>query len=76
MLNRRVVNSAMDMMGWAQQKYAADSLNAVVNSVSKEQRAADGRLFSELMQEGWKSFKAARDKPYTPGWLEEPDDRA
>lgn len=71
MLNRRVVNSAMDMMGWKQQRLVADALNAVTNTVVKEQRAADGRLFSELMAAGWSEYKQARDAPYTPPWLDD-----
>lgn len=71
MLNRKVVNSAMDMMGWKSQKIAADAINAVMNSVVKDQLAADGRPFSELLQQGWKVYKEARDAPYTPSWLED-----
>jgi enoyl-CoA hydratase len=71
MLNRRVVNSAMDLMGWKQQKHAANALNAVIDSVGKEQRAANGRKFSELREQGWSEFKAARDEPFTPRWLED-----
>lgn len=74
MLNRRVVNSAMDMMGWKQQRLVADALNAVTTSVGKQQRAADGRLFSELMAAGWSEYKQARDAPYTPPWLEDDEE--
>lgn len=71
MLNRRVVNSALDMMGWRQQKYAANALNAVIDSVAKEQYAANGKKFSELRAESWAAFKQARDEPFTPPWLED-----
>lgn len=74
MLNRRVVNSAMDMMGWKQQKHAANAINAVIDSVAKDQIAANGKKFSDLRKQDWRAFKAARDEPFTPPWLE-PDDK-
>lgn len=68
-LNRRLVNAAMDTMGWTNLKQASRAVNAITDSVMKEQRAADGRLFSELLDTGWSEFKAARDAPFEPAWL-------
>ena len=70
-LNRRVITGATKMMGWGMQKDLAMALNAVTNSVAGEQTASDGRKFSDLMREGWPSFKAARDEPFRTPWLED-----
>jgi enoyl-CoA hydratase/carnithine racemase len=67
--NRRVVNGAMEHMGWTAQKEHALALNAVANGVGREARAADGRRFSDLLSEGWEVFKEARDAPFRPPWL-------
>lgn len=69
-MNRRVVNGAMDHMGWGSQKDLALALNAVANGEGHAARAADGRLFRDLMQQGWKAFKEARDEPFRTSWLE------
>jgi len=70
-LNRRVITGATRMMGWGMQKDLAMALNAVTNSVAGDQTASDGRKFSDLMSEGWPSFKAARDEPFRTPWLED-----
>jgi enoyl-CoA hydratase/carnithine racemase len=67
--NRRVVNGAMEQMGWTAQKEHALALNAVANGVGREARAADGRRFSDLLSEGWEVFKEARDAPFRDAWL-------
>jgi enoyl-CoA hydratase/carnithine racemase len=67
--NRRVVNGAMEHMGWTAQKEHALALNAVANGDMREARAADGRRFSDLLGEGWDVYKEARDAPYRPPWL-------
>jgi enoyl-CoA hydratase/carnithine racemase len=69
-MNRRVVNGAMDNMGWGSQKDLALALNAVTNGDARHMAAQDGRLFSDLMSEGWSTFKEARDAPYRVPWLE------
>jgi enoyl-CoA hydratase/carnithine racemase len=69
-MNRRVVNGAMDNMGWGSQKDLALALNAVTNGDAHHMAAQDGRLFSDLMSEGWSAFKQARDAPYSVPWLE------
>jgi enoyl-CoA hydratase/carnithine racemase len=69
--NRRVVNGAMEHMGWSAQKEHALSLNAVANGDLREARAADGRRFSDLLQEGWDVYKEARDAPFRTPWLKD-----
>jgi len=71
-MNRRVVNGAMEQMGWSRQKEHALALNAVTNGRMREARAADGRRFSDLMAQGWEPFKAARDAPFATPWLRPP----
>jgi enoyl-CoA hydratase/carnithine racemase len=74
MIHRRIVNASMENMGWKSQKTVANALNALLGSVSKEQRAVDGRKFSEIRaQDGWKGFKEARDFPFRPPWLQRRD---
>lgn len=68
--NRRVVNSAMDMAGWRNQKTVSNALSAVLNSVAREQATLAGEKFSELRTRDWEAFKEARDKPFAPPWLE------
>lgn len=68
--NRRVVNGAMEQMGWHAQKEYALARNAVVNGDGAQATAADGRRFSDLMAEGWQVFKEARDAPFKEPWLE------
>jgi hypothetical protein len=68
--NRRVINSAMDMMGWRNQKTVSNAMSAVLNSVAREQLTADGEKFMELRSRDWNAFKEARDRPFTPPWLE------
>jgi enoyl-CoA hydratase/carnithine racemase len=69
-MNRRVVNGTLAHMGWEQQKEYALSLNAVTNGGLRQARAANGRLFSELLSESWEAFKQARDEPFREPWLE------
>jgi enoyl-CoA hydratase/carnithine racemase len=71
-MNRRVVNGAMDNMGWGSQKALALALNAVTNGDAGIMTSTDGRLFSDLMSEGWATFKEARDAPFREPWLEQP----
>jgi enoyl-CoA hydratase/carnithine racemase len=72
MFNRRVVNSALMVMGWAVQRDFALALNTLTNLHVRDARAADGRVLSEVMRsEGWKAFKTARDAPFETPWLGE-----
>jgi enoyl-CoA hydratase/carnithine racemase len=68
-MNRRVVNGALDHMGWGSQKDLALALNAVANGDLPEARAAGGQRFSELREQGWEAFKRARDEPFRTPWL-------
>lgn len=68
-LNTDLVNTAVDFMGWPRQKKIARVVNSITNEVMPDQKAANGRPFSELIAEGWKSFKDARDEPYRKPWL-------
>ena len=71
MLNRRLINGAMEIMGWTQQKQLTIALNAISNSVMDRAATPDGRVLSEILRdEGWKAFKEARDEPFEEPWLE------
>ncbi|WP_294569998.1 enoyl-CoA hydratase/isomerase family protein [uncultured Arthrobacter sp.] len=70
-LNKRVINSAMDLMGWETQRNLSTAINTVTNMASVDARSADGRRFADIMRdEGWSAYKAARDEPFTPPWLD------
>lgn len=69
-MNRRVVNGAMDHMGWGSQKNLAMSLNAVANGDLPHAATPDGRRFSDLMKQGWREYKQARDEPFADNWLD------
>jgi enoyl-CoA hydratase/carnithine racemase len=72
MLNRRVINGWLTMLGWHQQREFSVALNTVTNSVSKHAKAADGRRLANVMREdGWQAYKRARDAPFEPPWLKE-----
>jgi enoyl-CoA hydratase/carnithine racemase len=69
-INRRVINAAMDLMGWTMQTHVAAALNAIANSTSHDARSSNGRaLFDVLAQEGWLAFKSERDAAFEPPWL-------
>jgi len=69
-LNRRVVNGALDTMGWGAQKDLALALNSVTNGDMQQAATPDGRRFGELMRLGWTEFKNARDEPFRVPWLD------
>ncbi|CAN5210899.1 hypothetical protein BH09ACT10_BH09ACT10_17200 [soil metagenome] len=69
-MNRRVVNGALNHMGWGSQKDMALAMNAVANGDQLSHATQDGRPFSELMKQGWKTFKDARDEPFRTPWLD------
>jgi enoyl-CoA hydratase/carnithine racemase len=71
MLNRRLINGALTMMGWTAQKQLALALNTLTNATGADATSADGRNFQQVMREqGWQAFKDARDAPFLPPWLE------
>ena len=71
-LNKRLIDTAADMMGLHNQKVAARALNALVGSSSKDAEAADGRRLADVLaEEGFKSFLRARDAAFQIPWLEE-----
>jgi len=71
MLNRRLLNGAMTMIGWSAQKELAVALNTVTNAMSEHAEAADGRNLQRVLEEeGWDAFKAARDAAFADPWLE------
>jgi enoyl-CoA hydratase/carnithine racemase len=71
MLNRRLINGAMTLMGWTAQKQLALALNTLTNATGADATSADGRNFQQVMREqGWQAFKDARDAPFRPPWLE------
>jgi enoyl-CoA hydratase/carnithine racemase len=69
-MQRRLVNCAMENMGWRNQKNVANALNALLATHGKEHRTADGRRFADLRSESWPAFKEARDAPFRPPWLD------
>lgn len=70
MFQRRIVNAALENMGWLNQKATANALNALLATASEDHRTPDGRRFTDLQQEGWKVFKEARDAPFQPPWFD------
>lgn len=70
-LNKRIIDSAADMMGLHNQKVAARGMNAVLGDVSRDARAADGRLLGDVLATGgFKEFLKARDAAFTTPWLQ------
>jgi enoyl-CoA hydratase/carnithine racemase len=72
MLNRRLLNGISTLMGWneAHAELSA-SFGAIVNAMTAQARAVDGRLLLDLLHnEGWHSFKSARDAAFQPPWLD------
>ncbi|MGW6522894.1 enoyl-CoA hydratase/isomerase family protein [Streptomyces sp. NPDC054962] len=71
MLNRRVVNGALTMMGWDGQRELSLALNTVTNLLAKNARAADGRVLADVRRDkGWKQYKEARDQAFAEPWLD------
>lgn len=69
-LNRRVVNGAMTMMGWDAQREFSLALNTLTNQLAGEARTADGRRLADIRRDaGWTAYKRARDAPFEPPWL-------
>ena len=69
-LQRRMVNAALDNMGWRSQKAVANALNALQAANRNEHRDREGRRFVDLQETDWAEFKRARDRPFEPPWLE------
>lgn len=74
-MQRRLVNCAMENMGWRNQKNAANALNALQAAYAKEHRAPDGRRYVDIRDESWKDFKEVRDAPFRPPWIERPEQK-
>ena len=70
-LNRRVINAGMDAMGWGSQKRVAGAFNALTNSQMHQARTPDGSSLFALMANDWKAYKAKRDSPFEPPWLDQ-----
>ena len=68
-MNRRVINYGMNVSGWKAQKEAGIAFNAATNSCSREHRAWNGELFSDLMKQDWKRYKEIRDAPFKESWF-------
>jgi enoyl-CoA hydratase/carnithine racemase len=70
-LHKRNVNAAVDMMGWLVTRRFNQSHYAVIDAMSPYAEATDGRRFADIMRDdGWRSFLAARDAPFTDPWLD------
>lgn len=73
-LNKRQIDGAVDMMGWAANDTFNKSHQAVVDSAARLATAGDGRLLREILDnEGLAAFKAARDQPFAEPWLRSPE---
>jgi enoyl-CoA hydratase/carnithine racemase len=71
MLHKQEINGTLDMMGYAANKSYVRAQEAVVNAISHQARASDGRLLWDIFrEEGFKGFKDARDAPFKEPWLE------
>jgi len=71
MLNRRVINGAMTMMGWDGQRELSLALNTITNQLAAGARAADGRVLAEVRRDhGWVEYKKARDAAFVEPWLD------
>jgi enoyl-CoA hydratase/carnithine racemase len=71
-MQRRLVNCAMENMGWKNQKNTANALNALLATHRDRHQTTDGRYFADIQKESWAEFKEARDAPFRPPWLERP----
>jgi enoyl-CoA hydratase/carnithine racemase len=69
-MNRRLINSGMNVSGWKAQKEAGIAFNAATNSCSGEHRAWNGERFSDLMKQDWKRYKEVRDAPFKTSWFD------
>ncbi|HKT73628.1 MAG TPA: enoyl-CoA hydratase/isomerase family protein [Steroidobacteraceae bacterium] len=69
-MNRRLINSGMNVSGWKAQKEAGLAFNAATNSCFGEHRAWNGERFSDLMRKDWKAYKEVRDAPFKEPWLD------
>ncbi|WP_197063587.1 enoyl-CoA hydratase/isomerase family protein [Novosphingobium malaysiense] len=72
-MQRRLVNCAMENMGWRNQKNTANALNALLATQAKEHKAPDGRRYLDIRNDSWAEFKKVRDAPFRPPWLERPE---
>jgi hypothetical protein len=71
MLNRRLINGALTMMGWAAQKELAQALNTITNATVGDATSSDGQNFQQVLRErGWTAFKEVRDAAFADPWLE------
>jgi hypothetical protein len=72
MLNRRIINASLTMMGSDAQRALGVPMNSIIAGMGPHAESADGRRLSEVLRtEGWPAYKALRDEPFTPGWLED-----
>lgn len=69
-MNRRMINTGMNVSGWTAQKQAGMAFNAVANANFAEHRAWNGERFSDLLKKGWKAFKDVRDAPFKQSWFD------
>ncbi|TAK97958.1 MAG: enoyl-CoA hydratase/isomerase family protein [Rhodospirillaceae bacterium] len=69
-MNRRLINSGMNVSGWKAQKEAGIAFNAVTNSCFSEHRAWNGERFSDLMKKDWNTYKEVRDAPFKKSWFD------
>ena len=71
-LNKRVIDTAADMMGLHNQKVAARAVNALVGDASRDAEAADGRRLADVLAtQGLRGFIKARDAAFAGSWLDD-----
>ncbi|WP_280424597.1 enoyl-CoA hydratase/isomerase family protein [Nocardia carnea] len=69
-MNRRMINSGMNVSGWKAQKEAGIAFNAATNSCFSGHRAWNGERFSDLLGQGWERYKEVRDAPFAVSWFD------
>lgn len=69
-MNRRMINTGMNVSGWTAQKQVGIAFNAVTNSCFAEHRAWNGERFVDLMKKDWKTYKEVRDAPFKQSWFD------
>lgn len=69
-MNRRMINTGMNLSGWKAQKEAGIAFNAATNSCFREHRAWNGDRFTDLQKQGWKHYKEVRDAPFKESWFD------
>jgi enoyl-CoA hydratase/carnithine racemase len=69
-LNKRNVNATVEAMGWNEARGFNQSHYALIDAMSPQATAADGRLLAEVLRtQGFRAFLSARDAAFATPWL-------